>query len=141
MNQDAIAAIDFWALLLSAGILIVFSGDRPARKFLGAILAATMLTLVVDLSFAGAVAPLAYLAIDGVLLGVAGWYVLKIDAFWPIWFAGFQLITVASEVARLAFSGAIPEMYANVAGFWAIPALLTMAVGVMRDRRQDRLSR
>jgi hypothetical protein len=130
-----IVAVTFWAFLLSGGVLVALSGDRPAQRFLGAILIATLLTGATDLMIAKVIAPFAYLAIDASLLGLAIYFVVMIDRFWPVWFAGFQTITVASELSRLIFSGLSPERYADVGGFWAVPAFLSMVAGVTLDRR------
>lgn len=128
-------ALMFWLVLLSAGLIVAINGSRDARLFLLAILLTTAATAMVDLYGDKAVAGRTYFGIDLVLLAISIFYVVRLGVFWPIWFAGFQAITVMSEFARLALSGPIPTMYANVAAFWAVPALVTMAIGVLLDRR------
>jgi hypothetical protein len=130
-----LGAVAFWILLISAGLLICINGPAVARRFLGLIILASIGTAAVDLLVSAALAPYAYLTIDGLLLIAAVIYVLKERVFWPMWFAGFQMIAVVSHSARLILSGPIPAMYAQLAGFWAVPALISMAIGTVMDRR------
>lgn len=130
----AAVAIAFWVLLLAGGALIVMSGNRSAQNFLGAILGATILTAVTDAFIPFYLAWYAYLAIDGTLLAIVLCYVVKSNVYWPIWFAGFHSIAVASQVSQLIFSGKVIGPYVDFAGFWSIPALVAMVWGVSLDR-------
>lgn len=130
----SIVALGFWLLLLSAGALIALSGNRPAQQFLTTVILATVVTAMAAAFLPSADAAYAYFVIDGALLGVALYFVLTLDRYWPIWFAGFHSVAVASELSRFAFPVPVPEMYANLAGFWSVPALLATALGVSRDR-------
>ena len=132
-----VVAVAFWALLLSAGILITLSGNRSAQRFLMAVVGATVLTAAAVVFLPSATVAYAFLVVNGVLLGTALYFLLKLDRYWPIWFAGFHSIAVASELSRLAFSGSVSEMYANLAGFWSVPALVAMAWGVSLDRAKQ----
>ena len=135
MDQIAVViALAFWISLLSAGALIALSASRPAQFFFCAILGATALTAISDLSLSQEALGYAYIAIDSALLAIALLFVMKSRSYWPIWFSGFQSITVASEVAKITHSGMQVGMYLDVAGFWSIPALIFMVVGVNLDR-------
>lgn len=135
MDQSAaVVATAFWVLLLSGGILIALSGNRPAQRFLGAIVLATLLSAATDLILPKSISAYAYLMIDTALLALALIFVIKLDSYWPIWFAGFHSITVGSEISRLIYSGPFPSIYLDVAGFWSIPAFVAMAVGVNLDK-------
>lgn len=135
MDQIAVViALAFWISLLSAGALIALSASRPAQFFFCAILGATALTAISDLSLSQEALGYAYIAIDSALLAIALLFVMKSSSYWPIWFSGFQSITVASEVAKITHSGMQVGMYLDVAGFWSIPALIFMVVGVNLDR-------
>jgi hypothetical protein len=136
-----LVAIAFWALILSSGLLIWINGSRSARQFLGLILLASLATAAIELCQIFPFKEYLYFFIDTFLLIAALKYVLKESVFWPVWFAGFQLISVTSDLTRLILSGPIPsgpipELYEDLAGFWAAPALVTMAIGTFRDRRQ-----
>jgi hypothetical protein len=60
---------------------------------------------------------------------------VKSNRYWPIWFASFQFITLATHFASLVFSIEDSYYVFLFAGFWAIPALLSMAIGVILDYR------
>ena len=121
-------------MLFSSGVLIALSGNRPAQRFLIAILGATVLSAASDILLPKAITAHAYLAIDAMLLAIALYFVLRTTSYWPIWFAGFHSIAVASEIARLAYSGPMPGIYLDLAGFWSVPALLSMVMGINMDR-------
>jgi hypothetical protein len=124
----------FWILLVAAAVSIALNGDRAARQFMIWIIFATAGTAYVDLYASAADSAYGHLIIDSLLLALALRYVLTQPVYWPIWFAGFQLITVTTELAQLVMPGPLPTMYADLAGFWAAPALVTMAIGTAKDR-------
>lgn len=135
MDQIAVViALAFWISLLSAGALIALSASRPAQFFFCAILGATALTAISDLRLSQEALWYSYLAIDSSLLAISLYLVMKSSSYWPIWFSGFQSITVASELAKITHSGMEVGIYLDVAGFWSIPALIFMVVGVHLDR-------
>jgi hypothetical protein len=128
-------AILFWVFLLSAAGLIAFSGTWISRGFLALIFAATVATAGVRLLVPASHVAIGYLAVDATLLLAALVLVAKLDVFWPIWFGGFQSITVLTEIGRLLLPGEVPAIYGDLAGFWAAPAMIAMAVGISLDRR------
>ena len=127
-------ALLFWVVLITSLLLVMSFGSRGAKAFAGLLVLATIATGIVKSQMETSQSAIAYAAIDGLVLLVAGFMLVRSQAYWPIWFCGFQLITVASEVTRLITPSALPSMYANMAGFWSVPALMTMAIGVYRDR-------
>lgn len=129
-----LVALLFWVVLVTSFALVIGFGSRSAKVFIVLLGVATVLTDVVQTYARTSTQPLAYFAIDAFVLAIGLLILIRTDAFWPIWFCGFHLISVASQLARLVVPSAIPEMYANVAGFWAVPALVTMAIGVCKDR-------
>lgn len=129
-------ALCYWLIFLSAAVVVAMNGSRSARRFLGALLLATLATLAVRFTLDESQAAFGYLIIDiGLLLLVLG-LALRLDVFWPMWFAGFQLITVASEFGRIILPGPVATFYGDLAGFWAVPALLSMAIGTVKDRQE-----
>lgn len=67
-------------------------------------------------------------------------YVLAVRSkkYWPIWSAGFQLLAVLTSVATLIDPSVLPKMYRGLEAFWAVPMLITMALGVGLDRKPAR---
>jgi hypothetical protein len=73
--------------------------------------------------------------VDGIYL--AALYALAVLSrrFWPIWSAGFQLLSVLTHVATLLDPFTPPQLYRALESFWALPILITMVIGVSLDRR------
>lgn len=130
-----LVAIGFWALMVASYVAVLLYGEREARAFIHLVLLAALATLLAFTTLPTTDYGRAILAIDGALLVVALYFVAGVRSFWPIWFAGFHLIGVATSLARWLLPNDIPEIYGNLAGFWAIPALMTMVVVVIRDHR------
>jgi hypothetical protein len=59
---------------------------------------------------------------------------LRSDRYWPLWITAFQLIGVATHLARLADPGIIPRAYSIAQGFWAYPMLAVLSLGVRESR-------
>lgn len=128
-----ITAISFWIVFISVGLLVALIGDGQARRFMSAVTGATFFTMAIDLSGNRFFAPALYLLVDASLFAAACYFVWSTPKFWPIWFAAFQLITVASEIGRLLLPGILPIMYTQLAGFLGMPALVAMAIGLFLD--------
>lgn len=127
--------VAFWVFLLSACAIMFLFGQRDEQRFVFAVVAATLSTFVVN-GVWGITTALPFVAIIDVALWIfALAYVARTDRYWPIWFAGFHLNTIATEVGSILFPGALPGLYSNLAGAWALPALGAAAYGVMKDRK------
>jgi cytochrome bd-type quinol oxidase subunit 2 len=55
---------------------------------------------------------------------------LRSDKYWPLWTTAFQVIGVATHLARLADPAIVPRAYSIAQGFWAYPMLAAMVIGV-----------
>jgi hypothetical protein len=134
-GDQVVKAALFWLFLISAVVIIAVSGGNEGRRFLSVLVAAVIATFLAN-AFIGFVAaqPL-ILAIDiGLLIYVVA-LALDSRSHWPLWFAGFHMITVATGLAMLASPTGVPELYVDGAAFWALPALCAAVVGVILDRR------
>lgn len=127
-------ALVFWSFMIASYSLVMLYGGREARIFIHFVLLAALATLLAFMTLAIDDYALAVLLIDGMLLAVALCFVARSQSFWPIWFAGFHVVGVATSKARLLFPNDIPQIYESLSGFWAIPALIAMVVAVIRDR-------
>ena len=74
------------------------------------------------------------LIIDCALFAAITAVALRSPRHWPVWFAGFQLAAVMFGLAALLWPTKNAAIYHTLAGFFAIPALLAMALGLFRDR-------
>lgn len=63
---------------------------------------------------------------------------LNSDRYWPIWIAGFHLLTVAAYFEALAVPGYGYRIYFILESFWSLPKLLVLLIGVLLDWERDR---
>jgi len=75
------------------------------------------------------------LLLDTVLLVALVSVALRSRRGWPLWMAGFHLISVATHVATLIAPGLRPITYFAMQAFWSLPVLMVMVGGIMLDRR------
>lgn len=129
----------FWLFVLSAFGVILRYGGGTERKFAGFLLVCVALTLVVN-EAVGLNAAYNYVSlIDAVIMIVALRLVATSDAYWPIWFAGFHLIVVASGAAYMLFPTPLVGLYGNAASFWALPGQAALALGAIADHKMRTL--
>jgi hypothetical protein len=74
------------------------------------------------------------LVIDAALLVAFYLLALRSRVYWPIWAAGFHLITVAGHAATLVSPGFSSSIYYYFNGMWAIFVQLAMVWGITVDR-------
>ncbi len=53
---------------------------------------------------------------------------------WTIWLAGLQLSEVLAHLPTIILTGFVAHTYEAMQGFWAVPTLFTMVVGVFFER-------
>lgn len=114
------------------------AGTKLDRIVVGAVVIALALTLAANTILGFAQSGSAVLLIDCALLAVVTLVALKSKRQWPVWFAGFQFAAVLFGIAATAFPTTQSAVYHTLAGFFAIPALLSMALGLFRDRQEEK---
>lgn len=110
------------------------AGDRLDRVAVGWIVAALLGTLAAGFAPAGWAVPIV-LAVDIALLVAITRIALRSPRYWPIWFAGFHLAAVVFGVGALVVAPEMASVLRTLSGFWGVPALLVMVVGLFLDRR------
>lgn len=132
--------------LLANSIFIVASvlygwlaGDRHDREGVFWIAAAIIGTLLVQVKAASDIQMVLILIIDAALLFAMVSLALRSTRYWPIWFAGFHLLTVTANVALVVF-GEI-DMLRLIAAFFGTPAILSMVIGIFLDRLAESRAR
>ena len=131
--MDVSSAVVFWLFLLSAFGLIFRFGGLMERRFAGFLLSCSFLTLTLDGMLGMSASSVYVILIDALILIVALCIMAKSDAYWPVWFSGFHLIAVSTGLACILFPSSLPGIYADAAGFWALPALLALVIGTLAD--------
>jgi len=131
-----IIAVLFWLLVIvTCGHAATFGG-KDGRWAAGLVIAASLLTLPATVLGRGwGRTELAILAVDVMLL--IGLYALMLCSrrYWPIWMVGFHLVAVASHLGTIVVPDFTPAIYRALGSLWAIPMLLTMMIGIERDRK------
>lgn len=59
---------------------------------------------------------------------------LHSDKYWPLWTTAFQVIGVATHLARFVDPAIIPRAYSMAQGFWAYPMLAALVIGAREGR-------
>ena len=130
-------AILFWSFLLAATFSVAIMGSAMERRFLTLILICVSSTFFLNSRLGWMDAQPFVLLLDMGLLITSLALTSFATCFWPIWFSAFQAIAVATGLAQFLFPNHVPAIYIAVQGFWFLPALMSMTVGVIMDSRQE----
>jgi hypothetical protein len=127
----------FWAFTAATLIILATFGERPERGFAVLIVVAVGATWL-NFERDGWTDPVALLAIDGVVLAAGLLLALRTDRYWPLWFSGFQMLTVLTGIAHLVSPDHVPALFLNLSALWFYPALWCSTAGVVFDSRARR---
>jgi hypothetical protein len=132
-----IVALLFWTLMiLCCGFAAAFGG-RSGRAIAFFYLLNIVATWAVTRDPQAWRAPhLAALLVDAALLVALIWVALRSDRWFPIWFAGFHMVAVASHFGSVITPGFAPRIYFFLQALWSVPMLLSLVIGISLDRRQ-----
>ncbi|RVT92490.1 hypothetical protein [Sphingomonas crocodyli] len=135
MSLLNILQLAYLITLISVCAYAVRCGGRPERQGAAIMFAGSVLTVPAAKLVAQWQSPaFGVLAVDLAVLGGFLAIALRSDRFWPLWTTAFQLVGVATHLARLADPGIIPRAYSMAQGFWAYPMLVALAIGVRENR-------
>jgi hypothetical protein len=127
----------FWLFLLSSVTAMFSLGGKFERQLAVVIVAAVFTTYAANASLGWERAEPFVSLVDACLLAFALRLVWVSDRYWPIWFAAFQSIALATGIAQLMFPADVPAIYTTMQGFWFFPAVIVMVVGVILDRQRS----
>lgn len=125
----------YWAFLLTTLGLAWALGPGETRRSIAVIVAATVATASAQTVLDGETALAVILGIDALLLAYFVSLALRSDRYWPLWFAAFCALGVLASISAYVFPRENFAAYQNYAGFWAIPALLSLVTGTLLDSR------
>jgi hypothetical protein len=131
-----ITALAFWALTIVCCSFALRFGGREARTLVAAYIIGCLATIAAHhLQHGWSHGSLPALIVDGVLF-LALWRIaLGSDRWYPIWFAGFQLVGVVTHLAAFLVPGFAYKAYFLLQSFWAVPMMLVLVIGPELDRR------
>ncbi len=134
--QSSAIAILFWLLCLASCGYAVALGGWEGRWTTVIVIVATLATMA-----SNRVLDVHWYTTNELMLLVdfatfVGVYIVaaRSERWWPIWFAAFQLNTVAAHIATIFSPEFSARVYHGYEGVWAIPCLLIMVFGIYRDR-------
>lgn len=133
------APLFFWTLLVSVLAYAFLRGGIEHKLASVGCLVATLATHLVRPASGDVYATVesGALWVDAALFALFLTIALRSNRFWPLWVAGFHLVTVASHGLRAIRLDLIPTVYAVAAQFWSYPVLLVIAVAIWRAHRRE----
>jgi hypothetical protein len=129
-------ALSFWALTLLCCGFAAVGGGRDGRRvaaiyILGCLATVGAWFVQSDWSHTH----YATFLVDAFLLVAFWWIAMRSERWFPTWVTGFHLVTVVSHFASFVVPGYAFKLYFFLQGFWSVPMLIVLVVGVVLDRR------
>lgn len=128
-----ILSLVYMTILLSSCVYAIRFGSESEVTGAGIMLVGSFLTVVVDIMTPKHVHLLGTLLVDLAVLAAFFRLALRSDKFWPLWTTAFQIIGVATHLAKLADPVIVPRAYSIAQGFWAYPMLVALVIGARAD--------
>ena len=134
--QLAVASV-FWIFAITSLACGWAAGNDRDRLAILSIFISLLLTLAFWQIFNPVYFVPLTLLIDVFLLISVIYHAMKSDRFWSLWFSAFVFAGILSSISS-QIAGAEYSILRLFSGFWAIPALLVMAIGLRMDRSAAR---
>lgn len=128
----------YWTLLFAIFIYALLRGGTEHKIAAVGCVVATFATRILKspLTMHYRDIELGVLVVDVTLFGLFLVLALRSQRFWPLWIAGFHLVTVFAHVLRALKVDLIPSAYALAVQFWSYPVLFCIGVAIWRYQRR-----
>jgi hypothetical protein len=123
-----------WTLLALCSVYAAIAGGPTGRIGAALNVGATVATLFAQQYGPWTQTHIPVLVIDLMLMGAFYALALKSQVYWPIWAAGFHLITVTGHAATVVVPDFRSSLYYLFNGMWAIFVQMAMVWGITLDR-------
>jgi hypothetical protein len=123
-----------WTLLALCSIYAAMFGGPTGRIGAALNIGATVATLFAQDISGWSQTHVPVMVIDLLLLAALYRLALKSKVYWPIWAAGFHLITVTGHAATMIIPDFRSSLYYLFNGMWAIFVQMAMVWGITLDR-------
>lgn len=130
-----LVALGFWLFLLGTLAIGWQAGDRQDRGMIMIICVAAALTVAAHMIPGDTASLLAGLAVDCGLLFAVLRYALVSQRHWPMWFAAFHAAGIFTGLIGIPLPPTQRWLLEMLSAFWALPALLTVVLGLLADQR------
>ena len=136
IERVMLVSILFCLLFAGSAILTWANGFFTEKIFTVILLVMVIIPPVLHRSMSWELAQRYVFFADATLLLITLAIVKSTQSYWPIWFAAFQTITVATGLAQFIYPNLVPGIYIMASGFWSLPAIGAFVVGVLCDKRR-----
>lgn len=123
-----------WMLLALCSIYAAVVGGMAGRVGAALNVGATVATLFAQDAMPWSQTHIPVLIVDVLLMAALFALAMKSQVYWPIWAAGFHLITVTGHAATLIAPDFRSSLYYYFNGMWAIFVQMAMVWGITLDR-------
>ncbi|MFM2410895.1 MAG: hypothetical protein RL481_1723 [Pseudomonadota bacterium] len=123
-----------WSLTAMCSAYAVVAGGPTGRIGAALNVGAMMATLAAQNHASWSQTHVPVMMIDLAMMAALYALALKSKVYWPIWAAGFHLITVSGHAATLIVPDIRSSLYYLFNGMWAIFVQLAMVWGITLDR-------
>ena len=130
-----IVALVFWLLLVSALAISWQAGDSGDRSVIVAIGLSAAATAVAQIFLPFLWARTAVALVNFLLLVIVWRHALRSQRSWPIWFAGFHAAGFVFGLLTFLLPPDVRSIPSLVEGFWSLPALAALVIGLQLDQR------
>ena len=127
----------YWAILSGVVVLAFVRGHIDERIAAVTCLIGTLATLAVstDISTKYTTVEDGVLIVDLIAFLIFTGVALHSARFWPLWVAGFQLVSTLAHLMRAIHPTLIPHVYAAAEKFWIYPIFAAILIGIWRCPR------
>lgn len=123
-----------WMLLALCSVYAAVAGGTTGRIGAALNVGATVATLYAQDAMPWTQTHVPVFMVDVVLMAALFALAMKSHVYWPIWAAGFHLITVTGHAATLISPDFRSSLYYYFNGMWAIFVQMAMVWGITLDR-------
>lgn len=123
-----------WMLVALCSVYAAVAGGTAGRIGAALNVGATVATLFAKHMGTWSQTHVPVMTIDLVMMVALFWLAIKSKVYWPIWAAGFHLITVTGHAATLISPDFRSTLYYYFNGMWAIFVQMAMVWGITLDR-------
>lgn len=123
-----------WMLLVLCSVYAAVAGGTAGRIGAALNVGATVATLFAQDVMPWTQTHIPVLMVDVLLMAALFALAMKSQVYWPIWAAGFHLITVTGHAATLISPDFRSSLYYYFNGMWAIFVQMAMVWGITLDR-------
>ena len=123
-----------WMLLFLCSLYAAVAGGTTGRIGAALNIGATLATWSAQYTVHWSHTHVPVLIIDLLLMVALFALAMKSQVYWPIWAAGFHLITVTGHAATLIAPDFRSSLYYYFNGMWAIFVQMAMVWGITLDR-------